>query len=183
MHLDITTQPVGTDIISLADMKEFLRVDHSDEDTTITAILNAAVQSCQDYTNRHFTTSNFTYYRDSFGCYEFPVGPINSITSITYQDVKNDTETLDTDYYYSDFKREPARLAFSETFQLYEDTYNAIVVSGTLGEAPAEPIKHAIRLLTAHYYENRRAVITGTIATELPLGVQALLNPYRIISK
>lgn len=183
MHLDITTQPTGTDIVSLVDLKEFLRVDHSDEDTTITAILDAAVQSCQDYTNRHFASSTFTWSLDRFCAVELPTGPMTAITSIVYYDTANAMQTLDTANYYYDEKREPARLAFNNPPSVYPDRFNPITVNGSLGEAPAEPIKHAIKLLAAHYYENRRAVITGTIATELPLGVQALLNPYRIISR
>ena len=57
MKLEIITQPTGTDIVSLNDAKEFLRVDHTDEDATITALINAAVQHCQDYTGRHFVAS------------------------------------------------------------------------------------------------------------------------------
>ena len=54
----IITKPsytTGTDVVSLADMKLFLRVDGGDEDTTITALLNAAVSHISDYTNRHLT--------------------------------------------------------------------------------------------------------------------------------
>jgi hypothetical protein len=38
----------------------------------------------------------------------------------------------------------------------------------------------AIRILAGHFYENRQAVLVGTIATELPIGVHALLAPYRV---
>ena len=61
------------------------------------------------------------------------------------------------------------------------DDFNVVTISGTLGAAPAHPIVHAIKMLVAHYYENRRAVITAS-ANEMPLGVAALLNPYRIIT-
>ena len=71
MKLEITTQPAGTDLLPLSTAKEFLRVDHSDEDTTIEALINAAVQHCQDYTNRHFVNSNFTLSLDDFYNCEF----------------------------------------------------------------------------------------------------------------
>jgi hypothetical protein len=37
-----------------------------------------------------------------------------------------------------------------------------------------------MRLLCGHYYENRQQVLTGTIVSELPMGVQALLSTYRV---
>jgi len=37
-------------------------------------------------------------------------------------------------------------------------------------------------MLASHYYENRRAVIVGVKASKIPLGIEAILNPYRIIS-
>ncbi len=182
MKLEITTQPTGTDILPLSTAKEFLRVDHSDEDTTITALINAAVQHCQDYTNRHFVDSNFTLSLDDFYNCEFSTGPINTITGVTYKDVGNATQTLATSKYWYDTKREPGRIHFENAPDTYDDDFNVVTISGTLGAAPAPPVVHAIKMLVAHYYENRRAVITATTATEMPLGVAALLNPYRIIT-
>ncbi|MCL4065338.1 head-tail connector protein [Pseudomonas sp. GX19020] len=38
----------------------------------------------------------------------------------------------------------------------------------------------AVTLLVGHWYENREAVVTGTIATTLPLGVERLLSPLKV---
>ena len=40
----------------------------------------------------------------------------------------------------------------------------------------SETIKHAIKLLVTHWYENRSAVMVGTITKELEFGLNALLN-------
>ncbi|MFP5432845.1 MAG: head-tail connector protein [Alphaproteobacteria bacterium] len=40
-------------------------------------------------------------------------------------------------------------------------------------------MKAAILLLVGHWYANREAVVTGTIATQLPMAVDALLAPLR----
>ncbi len=181
MKLEITTQPSGTDLLPLATAKEFLRVDHTDEDTTIEALINAAVQHCQDYTNRHFVNSNFTLKLDDFYNCEFSTGPINSITGVTYKDFNNSTQNLPAANYWYDTRREPGRIHFDNPPDTYEDDFNVVTISGTLGATPPHPIMHAVKMLVAHYYENRRAVIT-TSANEMPLGVAALLNPYRIIS-
>lgn len=49
-----------------------------------------------------------------------------------------------------------------------------------LKKIPAS-IKHAIKLMVGHYYENREPVNIGNITTELPLGVADLLGQYRSI--
>jgi uncharacterized phage protein (predicted DNA packaging) len=42
-----------------------------------------------------------------------------------------------------------------------------------------EPLKHAIRLLTAHWYENRALTAEASGQVPLPLTVHTLLAPYR----
>lgn len=41
-------------------------------------------------------------------------------------------------------------------------------------------IKHAALLLIGQYYDNRNAVVVGTIQTKISLGFEYLLDPYKI---
>lgn len=43
---------------------------------------------------------------------------------------------------------------------------------------PAD-LKEAIRLLTAHWYENREASIVGVSAQEIPYGIRDIIREYR----
>lgn len=60
---------------------------------------------------------------------------------------------------------------------------DAAVLAGTAG--PNTPmvcndlVRAAILLTLGHLYANREEVVTGTIATELPMGSRTLLAPYR----
>jgi uncharacterized phiE125 gp8 family phage protein len=181
MKFTVADNPLGTDVISLADMKEFLRVDHSDEDTTISEIITSAAMAVQDYTGRVFVSSTFTLKTDYFYNVEIPA-KINSVTAVTYYDISNSLQTLDASKYYVDASREPARVAFLDPPSTFVDRFNAVTISGTIGSQANPPIKHAIKMLASHYYENRRAVIVGVQASKIPLGIEAILNPYRIIS-
>jgi uncharacterized phiE125 gp8 family phage protein len=181
MYFHYSAQPTGTDIISLADMKEWLRVDHSDEDTTITAIIDSAVQSIQNYTGRHFKTTTFIATLDSFHSATFPY-EVSAITAISYIDRAGSVQTLISTKYFLDLYTQPARIKFKNTPDVIEDEFNAITISGTITNSIKPPLVHAIKMLSAHFYENRRAVIVGTISSEIPLGIKALINPYRIIS-
>ena len=173
----------GTTVVSLADMKEFLRVDHDDEDTTIGALLDTAVAHVSDYTNKHFEAdASATFHLSRWRPAALAYGPVKSITEVLYDDTSGTTQTLDTSKYYHD----PVRIG--ETMIYFHDVpdledYNAhpVRIVANVGTTPSNIIKHAVRMLVAHYYENRRAVVTGTIATTIPMAVEALLNSERII--
>lgn len=67
---------------------------------------------------------------------------------------------------------------------VYEDQtkLDAAVEAGTAGEYPIvvnDLIRMGILMLLGHLYENRESVVTGTIATELPMSTASLLFPYR----
>ena len=50
------------------------------------------------------------------------------------------------------------------------------------GDTPSDvpqPIRQALLLLIAHWYENREPVEIGATATTIPAGVSELLMPYR----
>jgi len=59
----------------------------------------------------------------------------------------------------------------------------AALTAETAGERPIvanDSIRAATLLILGHLYANREDVITGTIATEIPLSSRSLLMPYRI---
>ena len=60
-----------------------------------------------------------------------------------------------------------------------------IDVSVGFGDAASdvpEPLRQAIRLLIAHWYENRRVASTVGESSVLPATVSALIAPYRMLS-
>jgi uncharacterized phiE125 gp8 family phage protein len=183
MNVTTPTPASGTDVISLANMKEFLRVDHSDEDTTITALLDAAVSHVSDYTNRHIgTAASAIFYLERWRPAALAYGPVVSITNVTYNDTSGTLQTLDTSkYYVQTHKDDTCLIFFHDTPDLQDYNAMPIRITASVGGQPSNSIKHAVRMLVAHWYENRRAVITGPTATTIPLGVHSLLNTERII--
>lgn len=173
----------GITVVSLADMKEFLRVDHNDEDTTIAALLDTAVAHVSDYTNKHFATDgSATFYLSRWRPAALAFGPVRSIDAVYYDDTTGTQQTLDTGKYYYDPGRVGEFMIYFRDVPDLED-YNAqpVRISATVGQAASANVKHAIRMLVAHWYENRRAVVTGTITATIPMAVESLLNTERII--
>lgn len=53
------------------------------------------------------------------------------------------------------------------------------------GDGPVEvpeALHHAIRLLVAHWYDNRGLIAIGNQGAALPATVDALIAPYRMLS-
>lgn len=182
MRVKAPQPTTGTDIIPLADMKEFLRVDFTDEDDLITALMDSAVAHCTDYTGKHFTpASTAFFYLERWRPATLAFGPVKTIESVKYYDTSGVQQTLSTSKYYNDsISGRATRIYFHDVPDLEDYNSTPITIECTVGESATPNIKHAIRMLVAHWYENRRAVITTT-PQEMPLGVRALLNPERII--
>jgi hypothetical protein len=44
-----------------------------------------------------------------------------------------------------------------------------------------DDLRHAIALLVSHWYENRESTVVGTIASQVPQTVDALIQPHRVL--
>ena len=188
MQVDITGAAVDQDtIITVADLKAHMRVTHTAEDTLISALRSAAISWIEEHCNIKLGSYTARGYLPGFYNAYIPIGPVTAISEVKYQttadkDYTSDLSTLAADNWYTDTISQPARIAFRDYPQTYEYALTPVVVTFTAGysDMPA-PVLQAIRLLVADMYENRQEEITGTITTRLKFGLDALLNPFRII--
>jgi uncharacterized phiE125 gp8 family phage protein len=183
MHVVRPDHTAGTNVVPLADAKEFLRVDSSDEDATITALLRAAVAWVEDYCNRSFTAgSSAVFHLERWRTAALAYGPVTAITHVKYNDTAGAEQTLAASKYYTTAATDGGMLIyFHDTPDL--ETYNAqpVRVTAAVGVEESANVKHAVKMLVAHWYENRRAVVTGTITATIPIAVESLLSVERII--
>jgi len=186
--LVLKTGPASTPI-TLAEAKSFLRIDsdYDDDDNYITSLINVATGVVEEFTRRRLITQTFNIFHDEFPPYiDLQVGDVASVTHIKYYDESNVLQTLAASNYDVDTKIRPGRIYQSEDgdFPNTFDRPNAVevefIVGGAASDIPA-PIIQAIYIIVGRYYENRQDVVTGTIARELPLMVDNLLTPYRLL--
>lgn len=176
--------------VSLADAKARLRIDHDDEDDVVSALIGAATAHLDGWRGvlgRAIVTQ--TWRQDLAGFppdeIRLPLAPVASITSVTYRDGDDATQTLASSNYAGPL--EDARGPFiyrpsGGTWPGTSDRHDAVSVTfvagyGTTGGIPDDLVT-AILLLAAHWYEHREAVATGP-AQPLPIGVASLIAPYR----
>ena len=132
-------------------------------------------------------TQTYNIFYDEFPPYiDLQVGDVASVTHIKYYDADNTLQTLAASNYDVDTKVRPGRIYESEDGD-FPNTYerpNAVevefIVGGTASDVPA-PIIQSIYIIVGRYYENRQDVVMGTQVNELPLMVDHLLTPYRLL--
>lgn len=178
--------------ITLEDARLHLRVTPDDDsppahpdDTLIMALVSAAREYCERYLMRALAPQTVEVVFDGFPATEIPLpfSPIDSIVSVTYVDEDGVEQVMDDSLYVLDNDQEPGWLLplIGTTWPGTLGAINTVRVRYDCGYTvlPAS-IRAAMLLLVGNWYENREAVIIGTIQNNLSFAVEALLLPYRL---
>lgn len=188
MPLNLITAPT-VEPVTVDDMKAHIVLPNNDDDDLIFGLITAARVHLENDTRRALVSQTWDYYFDSFPREEFslPKTPLQSVTSIKYLDSSGTEQTLSSSYYGVDSYSEPGEVFLKYSY-VWPTTYyqeNAIYVRFVAGysavSAIPEPLKLAIKLLVGHWYENRNAANVVNMS-EIPMGYEALVSPYRVHS-
>lgn len=193
--------PPTTDPVTLVEAKSHCRVDIDDDDGLLAGYILTARQHLETETRRAFATQTWDLTIDEQwpatrvnGCYRnrivLPRPPVQSVTSISYIDGAGATQVLAANQY---------KLAKADTGEWFIDPAYGVAwptirremaavtirfVAGYgngVGQEPfPEPLRQAMLLLIGSWYENREAIVIGTIVNELPLAVASLVFPFRV---
>lgn len=172
--------------VSLDEVKRHLREDFADDDPVLELLLRAAVDRLDGWRGLGIAIVTQTWRQDypSFDrrCLRIPLGPVASITSITYVDGNKTTQTLAADQYrlLRDARGHFIVPADDVTWPATDCRPDAVAVTYVAGvEAANVPasLKAAILMLVGHFSKNREAVLAGDLAA-VPLGVDWLTGPH-----
>jgi len=177
--------------VTLTEIKSHLRVDHSDEDAMIMLYARAATQTLDGYTGtlgRAIVTQTWRQDFNDWPDYRLrlPLAPVSAISSITYYDTNNASQTLSSANYtlLEDDLGPAAVWASTATLPSVYDRADAIRVTFVAGYGAAsavpQDIKAAICLMIANLYEHREPVVIGQTVNETA-AAKSLLAPYRRI--
>jgi len=183
--------PPSVEPITLADAKAYLRVTHDDDDDVIGALIAAARSHVEAQARRALITQTWRLVRDAWppdGRLKVVPVPLRTVAAARVYEADGSTLALDTQAFVTDKAAAPAILSFMPwplpmpgraTAGIELDVE---VGYGASGAAVPEPLRLAIRLLTAHWYENRGLIALGHEVAVLPQTVAALIAPYRVLS-
>ncbi|HEY4140673.1 MAG TPA: head-tail connector protein [Pseudolabrys sp.] len=174
--------------VSLAEAKAFLRIEHNDDDDVIEALVSASRIHIETQTRRALMTQAWRLAFDAWpesGRVPVVPGPLQELIAARVYDSNSTAHAVDVHNFVADVGA--SALAFAPWAVPAPGRIAAGIeldVTAGFGDAPAdvpEPLRQAIRLLTAHWYENRGLAALGTV-TVLPSTVAALIAPYRMLS-
>jgi uncharacterized phiE125 gp8 family phage protein len=177
--------------VSLADVKAHLRVDHDDDDGLLTAAIVSARVHVESATRRVLIEQAWRVYLDrwpSKRILRVPVAPLIAVDAVRIYDAEGAPIVVDADDYEVDTASAPGRLVLAATAPSpVGRAVNGIEIDVTAGygattlDVPS-PLRHAVMMLVAHWYEHRGAVGHDLAALAAPLGFEALTAPYRILA-
>ncbi|MCI0420082.1 MAG: head-tail connector protein [Acidobacteria bacterium] len=190
--LSLITGPI-TEPVTLADAKSHLRVDTTDEDAYLSALIKAAREKLEQDMRRAFVQQIWEMFMDCFPDeITIPLPPLVSVTSVKYLDTAGTEQTLATSEYVVDAKSEPGRiaLAYGKSWPSTRDTLNAVTVRFVAGygaagatnssQAVPEGIRQAIKFLVAHWYDNREpAAQQSVVPVAIEMTLESLTWQYR----
>ena len=174
--------------VSVDDCKLDLRIEHAIDDALILSYINAASKYAREVVGRRLISETIKYsIKDFCGVLELPFTPVSEIVEIQYFDADDVSQTLSiTDFYLYNFDNKTelvfkADVVIPSVFDR-RDGVNISFITGfgaNSSDIPAT-ITRAIRLLVAHWYENRSSTIVGFAVNEIPMGVESMLSSERI---
>lgn len=173
---------------------------HAD-DADLLALMTMArqrVEGMNGFLRRALVEQVWNYILDAFpsggGSIRIPLPPLVSVDQINYVDGNGDTQTLADSVYDVDAAAAPGEvyLAYNQSWPSVRNQKNAVTIKFTAGyqatsspvvdiaENVPKPILQAMLLMIGDFYNNREETVVGSITSQLPMGAEALLSPYRI---
>lgn len=179
--------------LDLTQVKLQSRVDGDAEDEWFADSIKAARQRCERICFSAFITQTWDFWLPAWPSsrIRLPYDPLQSVTLFEYTDNTETTTPVDPTTYVVRNGPRPAEIVLK-----FGSIWPTAVLSpawpihirmicGYGDDQTAVPadILHAMKMLIAHWYENREAYVIGRAAgtaTEVPMGVRNLLAPYRM---
>lgn len=189
MALVMTSGP-GPEPVTVSEAKAHLRLDSSAEDLLIASLILTSRLHVEAALGLALISQAWTLTLDRWpdgDAVVLPMRPVQAIAQVRVRDAAAGALVVDPASYRLDGQGVPARLVRREVGWPSTHQNSAGVeidfVAG-FGAAAAdvpEPIRHAVLLLVAHWYEHRDPIEIGAAGTAIPRPVSELLAPYRVV--
>lgn len=179
------TEP-ATEPVTLAEAKTHCRVDTSDDDTYLTALINLGRIYVEDILDITMITTVWEARYDVFPLWELtlPRPPMAAQTvTVIYRDESGANQTITS---VAGFQADPY-VTPGRIYPLYNGVWpavrgdeNSVTVRWTAGYGAAasvpQNLKHLVLLLVAHWYANREPVTQANLQLQnIPMTFQTLL--------
>ena len=176
--------------VSLAEAKAHLRLEDDAEDALVEAAITAARLYVERATRRALIAQGWRVFLDAWPAsriVDIPIAPLIAVDAVTVYDEDGEATVMEAEAYQVDAVSVPGRLRLIGTAPAPGQALNGIAIDVTAGHGEAAedvpaPLRQAILQLIAHWHENRSATTSDRTTVIAPLGVDALIAPYRVLA-
>lgn len=154
----------GSEIITVQDVKDYVRIDTSADDAIIGRMIEQSRVWCENYISRDIVAKSRTYYVDKTnGMFDLPFAPVASISSVTIEGLAAEYTILGLD---------------NETIELDGGAAENVKVTYSTEGLTDGLLKQALLQLVSTYYDNRSDFVMGSV-NEIPTNVKSILSSYK----
>lgn len=188
LRTQIVTAPAATPI-NLFEVKDQLRIEHSDDDALLTRLISVAIAmtDVKGALGKAMITQTWAQWMgpNPTQSVQLLLGPVQSVSAIKYYDVDG-TLQADTLANYSVFGV-PSKTTVEPkegfNWPVTQDRDDAIKIEYVIGYGDSESdvpdtIRHALMLMVGHWYDNREQTQMDDLS-DIPFGFLELLNIHR----
>ncbi len=192
MPTKVTSGP-SVEPLSRTEVKNHLKVDFTSDDTLIDALIQAARETVEEITNLKLIDTTIEETFEGFPCtsQEHPFAslkltfsPLDSVTSVEYQETAGTYTTLSSGSYTVHDYQKPAVItpAYSLSWPstiIFPESVRVTYVAGygTSASDVPEALRAAMLLMIGHWYENRQDTVR-----RMPTQAEWILKKYRIVT-
>ena len=173
----------GEGILPLAEAKAHLGVLADDDDALIKMLRDAAIDAVEKYCNiRLAETTGIVARFEGFGSrMRAGIGPAASVlvTGVSYVDSAGEAADIEA----GGWRLDVLGNLLPALNTAWPTSYGPVTVTFTAGytdDNRPRGLVHAAKMMLAHLFMQREAVITGTISGEAPFGFRFLCDQYRL---
>ncbi|MCO5063121.1 MAG: head-tail connector protein [Rhizobiaceae bacterium] len=171
--------------VTLAELKQYLRLSHSSEDELLAGLLRAAREDVERVTGLALIEQGWRLVMDrpmTGGMILLPRHPVREVVSVTLYAQDGTPQILDAGAYQTDTLSRPARILLAEQAGGLR-AMNGVEVEFTCGFGEAGPdvpdlLRRAITHLAAHWYEFRTSFGPSDQPVSYPAGYERMISGY-----
>ena len=188
MSLTLVTAP-EQEPLTLEEAKAQLRLDGDEDDALVRRLIMAARMWVEGQTKKALMPQTWDQvidwcwpYKYNMPWIQFEKNPATSVTSITYQSGASPQPTLNATQYTVVSREHSSYIApaYGISWPTPLSVPEAVTIRFIAGYTDVpEPLKHAVAMLVAHWYENREATVMAVDVSNVPLTIQSLLASFK----
>jgi len=174
-----TSEPLNVEMVRL-----HLDLDDNYYDSQLDDLIGISRRRVEQDTRRSLITQTRVLSMDSFptnGLIELPSAPVQSVSSVTYVDTNDATQTFSASKYSTDVDNTPSRIVLndSEDWPTVRGHYDDVKVTYIAGYgstvASVDPVaQYAMKMLISHLFNSPSVTSHGQINV-IPVGYESLI--------